>query len=180
MAPRDRSNGGGDIPIPTPIVAQNLVFISNAHGRMSPIYAIKTNARGDISLDKGATSNDSIVWSVRRGGSYIQTPIVYGDYLYNCRDNGVLSCFDAKTGERKYQEKLGTPGMGFSASAVAADGKLYYTSEPGEVFVINAGPEFELLAQNSMNDICMATPAISDGALFFRTQHYVVAISDED
>ena len=95
----------------------------------------------------------------------MQTPLVYGDYLYVCRDNGVLSVYDAKTGERKYQQRLADGKTGFTASAVAADGKVYYTSEEGGVYVIKAGPVFELLAENSLGEVAMATPAISEGVL---------------
>jgi len=66
----------------------------------------------------------------------------------------------------------------FSASGVAADGKLYFPSEQGDIFVVKAGPEFELLGANPVNDICMATPAISEGVLFFRTHHYLIAVSN--
>jgi outer membrane protein assembly factor BamB len=168
--------GGGDIPVPTPVVAGDLVFINSAHGKMSPIYAIKLASRGDISLKSGATSNDQIVWSIKRGGAYMQTPLVYGDYLYNLRGNGSLSCFRAKTGELLYREQVGKMAS-FSASGVAADGKLYFPSEQGNVFVVKAGPEFEVLSENAMKDICMATPALSEGTLFVRTHHYLVAVS---
>jgi outer membrane protein assembly factor BamB len=105
------------------------------------------------------------------------TPLVYDDYLYNCRINGSLRCYRAKTGELIYKESLGRGG--FSASAVAANGKIYFTNEDGEVFVVAAGPEYKLLAINALKDICMATPAISDDTLFFRTQHYLIAISEK-
>lgn len=169
---------GGDIPIPTPVVAHGLVFINSAHGRLSPIYAINLESEGDISLTDDTTSNDSIVWSVRRGGSYILTPLIYGDFLYNVQWNGALTCYNAKTGKVVYKEQLGKM-TGFSASGVAADGKLYFSSEEGDVFVVKAGPEFEILATNSMKDECMATPAISEGTLYFRTHHYLVAVSDK-
>jgi outer membrane protein assembly factor BamB len=107
------------------------------------------------------------------------TPLVYGDYLYLCRDNGVLSCYRAKTGERMYQERLGGGRTGFSASSVAADGKLYFTSEEGDVFVVRAGPRFELLATNSLDEVAMATPAISEGTLYFRTRSHLVAIAQQ-
>jgi outer membrane protein assembly factor BamB len=171
-------SGGGDIPIPTPVAAFGLVFINSAHGKLSPIYAIKPDAAGDISLEGESTSNDSIVWSVRRGGSYILTPLVYGDYLYNLQWNGALSCYRAKTGELVYQEKLGKMAA-FSASGVAAEGKLYFSSEEGDVFVIKAGPEFEVLATNPMKDEIMASPAISEGTLFFRTHHFLVAVAEK-
>jgi len=94
------------------------------------------------------------------------------------RGNGSLNCCRAKTGELIYVKKLGSMAS-FSASGVAADGKLYFSSENGELFVVKAGPDFELLSTNSMNDICMATPAISKSTLFFRTHHYLVAVSDK-
>ena len=171
-------SGGGDIPVPTPVVAHGLVFINSAHGRLSPIYAIKLESEGDISLAEDKTSNESIVWSVRRGGSYMLTPLIYGDFLYNVRLNGALTCFNAKTGEVVYKEQLGKM-TSFSASGVAADGKLYFSSEEGDVFVLKAGPEFEVLATNSMKDECMATPAISEGTLYFRTHHFLIAVSDK-
>lgn len=171
-------NGGGDIPIPTPVVADNLVYINSAHGRMSPIYAIKLDAEGDISLEDETTSNENIVWSVRRGGAYIQTPLIYGDYLYNLNWNGSLSCFNAKTGEQVYREQLGKM-TAFAASPVAAAGKLYFCSQDGDVYVVKAGPNFEILATNSMNDENLATPAISDGKLYFRTHHYLVAVAEK-
>jgi outer membrane protein assembly factor BamB len=172
-----RLTGGGDIPVPTPIVAHDLVFITNSHGRMAPIYAIRLEALGDISLAENTTSNKYISWSVARDGAYMITPLVYGDYLYNCKNNGVLLCFEAKTGKLVYQERLGDGKTGFTASPVASDGKLYYSSEDGDIYVVKAGPKFEVLAENEMGEICMATPAISEGMLFFRTQKHLVAIA---
>ncbi len=104
-----------------------------------PIFAIKLDAQGDISLKPGETSNESIVWSINRGGAYMQTPLIYGDYLYNLRGNGALECYKATTGERLYREQVGDMSS-FSASAVAADGKLYLPSEQGDIFVVKAGP----------------------------------------
>jgi outer membrane protein assembly factor BamB len=169
---------GGDIPVPTPVVAHDMVFINSAHGKLSPIYAIKLSSKGDISLESGNTSNEYIVWSVRRGGAYMQTPLVYGEYLYNLRGNGSLTCYLAKTGELVYREKLGEMSS-FSSSGIAADGKLYFSGENGDIFIVKAGPDFEVLGTNTMNDICMATPAISEGTLFFRTHHYLAAVSDK-
>jgi outer membrane protein assembly factor BamB len=168
--------GGGDIPVPAPVVAHGLVFITSAHGPASPIYAIKAAARGDITLAQGKTSNEHIAWSVERGGAYMQTPLVYGELLYTCRDNGVLSVYRARTGERLYQERLGGGSSGFTASPVAADGKIYFTSEEGDVFVVRAGEKFELLAKNSLGEVAMATPAISEGRLLFRTRGHLVAV----
>lgn len=172
-----RLTGGGDIPVPTPVYGKGLLFITNAHGSMAPIYAIKADvAGGDISLKPKETSNASIAWFTPRDGAYMQTPIVYGDYLYICRDNGVVGCYEAKTGKRLYNERLGTGRNGFTASSVAGDGKLYFTSEDGDIYVVQAGAEFKLLSVNPMDEVCMATPAISSGVLFYRTQGHLVAI----
>jgi outer membrane protein assembly factor BamB len=171
-----RMTGGGDIPVPTPIAAHGLIFITNAHGKMSPIYAVKPSASGDISLKEGESANAHIAWSFPRDGGYMQTPIVYGDLLYVCRDNGVLSVFDAKTGQRHYQSRLADGRTGFSASPVASNGRIYFTSEEGDVYVVKAGTVFEQLAVNPLGEVAMATPAISEGAMFFRTRGHLVAV----
>jgi len=174
-----KMKGGGDIPVPTPVVAHGLIYITSAHGRMSPIYAIRTSATGDISLGENISSNEHIAWSYARGGNYMQTPIVYDDYLYCCSDRGKLSCFEAKTGKLLYRESLSSSSAGFSASPVAADGNIYCTSEQGDVFVVEAGPQFKLIAVNKMNETCMATLAISHGTLFFRTRQHLVAVTKD-
>jgi outer membrane protein assembly factor BamB len=102
---------------------------------------------------------------------------VYGDYLYNIRTNGVLNCYNARTGARMYQTRLGSGSSGFSASPVAGDGKIFLASEDGDVFVVKAGPAFELLATNPMGEVCMASPALSKGVIYFRTQSHVVAVA---
>ena len=168
--------GGGDIPVPTPVVAHGLVFISNAHGPQAPIYAIRLAAQGDISLKDEQTSNEYVAWSLSRRGSYIPTPIVYGDYLYVGNDRGILTCYQAMSGQEVYRTRIGESGGAYSASAVAADGRLYFTSEAGDVHVVQAGPEYRLLATNSMSGVCLATPAISGGMLFVRTSKELYAI----
>ena len=93
--------------------------------------------------------------------------------FYICADNGVLTAYDAKTGQLVYQERLPSS---FSASPVAADGKLYLASQDGDVFVVKAGRKFELLATNPMGQALMATPAISDGLLILRGENTIYAI----
>jgi outer membrane protein assembly factor BamB len=173
-----RMSGGGDCPVPTPVLWNDLLFLTSAHGPRRPLYAVRMDARGDISLAKGATANQFVAWSVLRGGAYMQTPLVYGDYLYSCHDDGVLSCYEAGTGKLVYKERLGRGGEGFTASPVASEGKLYFTGERGSVFVVKPGAPFTVLATNHMAEVCMATPAISERTIFFRTQGHVVAVSD--
>jgi len=171
-----RLKGGGDIPVPTPVAGHGMVFITSAHGPLAPIFAIRLKATGDISLGANESSNQFVAWSYPRDGAYMVTPVVYGDYLYSAKNNGVMSCYDAKAGTKMYQERLGSGTTGFSASPVAGDGKLYFTGEDGDIYVVKAGPKFELLAKNSVGEVCMASPAISAGVLYVRTQSHVIAI----
>jgi outer membrane protein assembly factor BamB len=174
-----RMRGTGDIPIPTPYVVNDLVFLTSAHGPGSPIYAVRTSASGDVSLAEGKKSNENVAWSHPRGGSYMPTTLVYDDQLYVLRDNGVLGAYDIATGERRYEQRLGDGSGGFTASVVAGDGKIYFTAELGQVYVVKPGAKFELVATNEMDEICMATPAIADGTIFYRTRGHVVAISSD-
>jgi len=173
-----RMRGGGDVPVPTPFVAHDLIFISNAHGGPAPIYAIKPSANGDISLNSGQTSNEYVAWARPGRGSYIPTPIVYGDHLYICNDRGVLTCYVARTGEQVYRTRLADSFSAYSASAVAADGKVYFTAEAGDIHVVKAGPEYELLASNRMDEVCLATPAISEKMIFVRTSKHLYGIGE--
>ncbi len=171
--------GGGDIPVPRPVVDSGLVFITNAHGRGAPVYAIRAGAEGDISLEAGARTNDHVAWSVPRDGAYMITPVVYQGLLYVSRNNGVFKVFEAETGDEMYQQRLGDGTTGFTASLVAADGKVYFTSEDGDVFVVRAGREYELLAKNPIGEIGMATPAISEGVFYFRTNKSLIAVGQD-
>jgi outer membrane protein assembly factor BamB len=173
-----RMSGGGDCPVPTPMVWHGLIFLMSAHGPRSPIYAVRADAVGDVSLRGGASTNAHVAWSVLRGGSYMETPMIYGDYLYTCQPSGVLSCYAAGTGELMYKERLGSGGDGFTSSPVASPGKIYFASEEGTVFVVKPEAKFTVLATNKMGEICMATPAISEGTIFFRTQGNVVAVGE--
>jgi len=163
-----------EITVPTPIFGAGLIFITSGYRPVQPIYAIRPGARGDISLKDDKTANDAIAWSKSSGGPYMATPIIYGDYLYICSNAGVVTCYEAKTGKQVYKERLGGSG-GYTASPVAADGKLYFTGEESGVRVVRAGPKFEVLAVNPLGEPCMATPAISDGMIFVRTQHHLFA-----
>ncbi len=169
-------SGGGDIPVPTPVVSEGLIYITNAHGPMSPIYAIRDSAAGDISLAAGASSNTSVAWSYARDGGYMCTPLAYRGLVYIVKYNGILTVYDAKTGERKYQERLAGGTSAFTASPVAADGKVYLANEDGQVFVIKAGPAYELMTLNDMGAPVLSTPAISEGRLLFRTPQHLMAI----
>jgi outer membrane protein assembly factor BamB len=171
-----RLKGGGDIPVPTPIVAGDLAYFTSGHGRFRPMRAVRLDAKGDITpADPGAT-NAAIAWAHARQGTYMQTPIVVGDYVYACLDNGVLVCFNAKTGAIAYSERIGSGSEGFTASPVSDGRHLYFASEVGNVYVIPAGAKFSVAATNKLGETCMASPALNDGTLFFRTREHLIAL----
>src|SRR5688572_27586920 len=163
--------GGGDVPVPAPVVAHELVFLTSAHGQFHPLRAVPVAARGTLAVT-------DLAWNQPSAGIYMQTPLVYGEEIYACNDGGVVGCFDARTGDPVYRERLGDGTSGFSSSAVAAEGKLYFTSEEGRVHVIAAGPDFEVLGTNELGETCLATPALSEGVLFFRTRGHLLAIGE--
>ncbi len=170
-----RIRGGGDNPVPTPFEANGWIYITNAHGGQSPIFVVRPEARGDISPSKEESTNEAIVWSTSRGGSYMSTPVVYRGYLYLGNSNGMVRCFNARTGEKIYEKRLET-GAAIISSLVAAEGKIYCAAENGTVYVLAAGPDFNVLARNAMGEPCFATPAISQGVLYFRTTKSLMAI----
>lgn len=170
-----RLSPNSEITTPTPFVAHDLIFVTSGYAPIQPIYAIRPGANGDISLKDGQESSDAIAWSKKRGGPYMPTPIVYGDLLYTCSNQGILTAYNAKRGERIYQERLGGKGGAFTASPVASDGKIYLSSEDGDVFVVKAGPKYELLARNPVGQVMMATPAISDGLVIVRGISHIFA-----
>ena len=172
-----RMSGGGDIQIPTPVIGEGLIYFNSAHGKFSPVMAIKTSATGTLIMpEKDTTETGYFQWIKVRGGSYMGTMLLYNGYLYNAAWNGKLTCYEAKTGQEIYSEKVGK-GNSYTASPVGADGIIYITDNDGNVYIVKAGPDFELLETSTLNDVCMSTPAISDGYIFFRTQTGLVAIS---
>lgn len=168
--------GGGDIPVPTPVVAGDLIYITNAHGRMAPIYAIRTDAEGALEAPPDGSGNQHVAWAYSRRGNYMQTPIIYKGLAYFCSDAGILSCYDAQTGEQHYRERLGEGRAGFTSSPVAGDDKLYFTSEEGQVHIIRPGTSFEKLAVIDLGETHMSTPAIAEGVIYFRTRGHLIAV----
>lgn len=172
-------NGNPEITTTTPVAGHELIFIANSYRPNQPVYAIKQGvAQGDISLQEGKTSNDAIAWSTQRGGSYQPTPLLYGDYLYVCNNNGALNVYNAKTGERAYQKRVSEKGSSYSASPVGANGYLYFPNEDGDVVVIKAGTAYEFVSQNPLGEVLMASPAISDGMLIVRGQKHLFGIAE--
>lgn len=163
-----------EVTIPTPITGNNLAYFTSGNRPIQPIFALRPGAAGDISLKASEDHNAHVAWSRMRGGPYMTTPILYGNYLYTCGNAGMVTCYHAENGKDVYRERLG--GDSYTASPIAADSRLYFFSEQGKVYVVEAGPEFKLLAVNDLGDICMATPAISSGTLFVRGQQALIAL----
>jgi outer membrane protein assembly factor BamB len=172
-----KMSGGGDVPVPTPVIGDNLIYFNSAHGRFSPIMAVKKSARGDITLKDEETSNEYVKWSIPRGGSYMHSLLLYDGLLYNMRWNGQLSCLDPLTGEQVYREKLGK-AESFISSPVASDGLLYIPNDMGMVYIIKAGKSFEILDEVPLGDICMTVPAITDDMIVFRTMKYLIGVGN--
>lgn len=171
-------DGGGDIPVPTPIFAHNFIYLTSAHGRWRPMRAIRPESTGVITPEDPGQTNAFIAWAHGRQGNYMQTPIVVGSLLFACNDMGVLTCFDAITGTIHFSERLSQSGQGFTASPVSDGRHLYLASELGNVFVVSVGKTLTVKGVHTLPDTCMATPAISDGTLLVRTRHHLIAIRD--
>jgi outer membrane protein assembly factor BamB len=170
-----RIGNGGDNPIPTPFAANGWIYLTNAHGGKAPVYVIRPDAKGDLTPQAGGKPNDGLVWATMGAGSYISTPLVYGDYVYLGNTNGVVRCLNAKTGEKMYEQRLSADAQIY-ASVVGADGKIFFPSLDGAVYVVKAGPTYQLLSRNQMGEPCFATPAILGNTIYFRTTDSLVAV----
>jgi len=170
--------GSSKITAPTPVIADDLIVVASGRRPEAPVFVLRGGSRGDLTLEEGKTASQQVIWSKRGRGSYMPTPLAYRGQLYVLANQGIIDCYDLRTGDDIYRERIQHGGSGFSASPVASDGRLYLSSEDGDIFVVTAGPKFELLAKNSMGELLMATPAISSGKLFVRSQHHVFAIGN--
>lgn len=175
-AERWRLGPNSEIPIGVPLLGDGLLFVQAGYPPIRPIYAIRPGMEGDLSLTAGEDSNEAIAWSKNRGGVYIPSPLFYRGVLYLNANNGRLSAYDGETGERLFRARIGGVGGSYAASPFAADGRLYFTTEEGETFVVRAGREYDLLARNSVDRIVMASPAASAGVLVVRAIDRLYAI----
>jgi hypothetical protein len=164
--------GMSSITIPVPFSRDGILYICSGYvlDKKKPVFAIRPGATGDISLQEGQTANNYIVWFQKMAGPYNPSPLLYGPYFYVLKDRGFFSCYDARTGKEIYvDQRLGSANA-FTCSPWAYDGKIFCLSEDGDALVIKAGPKFEILRKNSLDEMCMATPAIANGSLLVRTE----------
>jgi outer membrane protein assembly factor BamB len=150
--------------VASPVVYEDVIY---APTRVKPLLAIKAGGRGDI-------TQSHKLWSFQNGPD-VPTPVTDGKYFYVVDDKGVMWCLDARTGQGVWGPERVKPGT-YSSSPVLADGKIYVTNEDGLTTIVKAGPKFEVLAENNLNDYCLSSPAISDGQIFMRTAQYLYCI----
>jgi outer membrane protein assembly factor BamB len=170
--------GSSKITAPTPIFSNGLHIVASGRAPERPVFAVKPGARGDLTLPKGEDHSEQVAWSKTGRGSYMPTPLAYRGVLYVLANNGVLDAYDLVTGKEIYRQRLPLVGSGYSASPVAADGKIYLSNEDGEMLVIEAGPAFKVIATNTMGEPLMATPALSEGVMYVRALSTLFAIGN--
>ena len=151
------------------IVASSVVYgdIVYAPSRERPMLALKAGGRGDV-------TKSHVLWSFANGPD-VPTPVTDGTYLYVVNDRGIVWCLDVKTGKEVYG-RTRIRSATYSGSPVLADGKIYVTNEDGLTVVFRAGPKFEVLAENDLDDYTLSSPAVSDGQIFIRTSKFLYAI----
>ena len=174
---RWRLGGSSRITAPTPIVAGELLIAASGRAPEAPIFAVRTAAAGDITLAPRQASSPAVAWRRQRRGPYMPTPIAYRGRLYALHDAGILDAYDVETGAEIYRRRIPHAGFGFSASPVAADGRIYLAGEDGVIFVVRAGARFELLSANDMGEPLMATPALAGGVMYVRGARHLFAVA---
>jgi outer membrane protein assembly factor BamB len=155
--------------IPTPVVGHGLVFASS--GRAGPTIAIRPGGSGDVTATH-------VAWSTPKGSPFVPSGLIVGDLLYLVNDmQSVLTVYEATTGVLVYQARLGVAQReGFSASPVAVNGKVFFTNDDGQTFVVQAGREFKLLHVNELGARTLASPALVAGTWYWRTAGELMAI----
>jgi outer membrane protein assembly factor BamB len=163
--------GIGVNPIPTPVQQNDLIHVMSGY-RNPNLMAIRLGREGDL------TGTDAIAWSATRGLSYTASPVLHDNRLYVVTDTAQLTCFNASTGEALYQQSRLPKPYNLKASPVGANGKLYISTEEGDVIVVKMGDAFEVLATNSLTDQSfIATPAIAGGDIFLRSRTHLFRIA---
>lgn len=182
--------GLNSIAIPQPFSAHGLLYVTSGYvgDNVRPVFAIRPGALGDISLEPGELSNDSIVWYNDNAGPYHPTPLVYGDYYFTLLDRGFFTVHDAQTGAEQYfterqildeqvRRRIAPGTGGFTASPWAYNNKIFVLSEDGDTYVIDPTDSFNVVATNSLGEVAMSSPAIASGSLFIRTRSHLWRLS---
>jgi outer membrane protein assembly factor BamB len=173
-----RLSGMSSIAIPAPFAYDGWLYVNG--GVKSTMFAVKPGASGDISLkkDNAERSNQFVVWSDAKGGTYLPTPVAYEGGVYVLNEVGILTRFDAKTGKQSYKSRLASDGGSgaFTSSPWAYNGRIFCLDEEGTTYVVQAGEKFEVLRVNSLDEMTLATPAIAGDRLLLRTETKLYSI----
>jgi outer membrane protein assembly factor BamB len=169
-----RLSGMSLTPVPTPFAYEGLLFINGGRGRS--LFALRPGASGDITLKEGQTSNEYIVWSQPRGGTYLPSSVAYQGAIYTLTETGILNRFDAKTGTQSYKRRIDAAATNFTTSPWAYNGMLFCLSEEGQTFVIKTGEQFQLSHVNELDDFVQASPALAGERLLIRTERRLYSI----
>ncbi len=164
--------------IPSPFAALGMLYVASGYvgDREQPVYAIRPGAKGETSVGENPAEHEHVAWFQPKAGPYNTSPIVYGEYYYTLLDRGFITCRNARTGEEVYGRTRVPEGASFTSSPWAYNGKIFCLSEDGETYVVEAGPEFKVVATNRLEELCLATPAVSDGKLLLRTKSRLYCI----
>jgi outer membrane protein assembly factor BamB len=147
------------------VYADGLLFMTSGYPDFH-MLAIRPDGTGNV-------TDTHVAWRHTRGAGYVPSPVAWGHYFFNVKDDGLASCLETRTGARPWTERLGPH---HSASPVAADGHLYFTDDEGVTYVLKAGPVFEAVARNRLGEHCYASPAVSRGNIFIRTSGHLWCI----
>jgi outer membrane protein assembly factor BamB len=173
---RWRLGRSSKITAPTPVFSDGVIIVASGRAPERPIFAIRPGGHGDITPPDGKETSDFVRWSKTGRGSYMPTPLIYDDIVYVLGNAGLFDAYDLETGREIYRQRIPHQGSGFSASPVAADGRIYLSSEDGDMFVVRGGREFGLIATNPLGEPLMATPALADGHMYVRGSRHLFAV----
>jgi outer membrane protein assembly factor BamB len=155
--------------VPSPVAGDDVIVVSAGYPEKIAI-AIRPGGSGDI------TGTDRVLWTYKKGTAYVPSPILYDGFVYLMTDKGLITCLDAKTGEVKYEGARMPVPASFMASPVALSGSLLFMSQDGDTFVVKAGPKFEVVGTNPLDEPISASAAAAPGRLFIRGEKHLFAI----
>jgi len=186
-----RFSGLNTISIPQPFSAHGLLYVTSGYvgDAVKPVFAIRPGAQGDITLQDGQRTSDSVVWYQEGAGPYHPTPLVYGDSYFTLLDQGFYTVHDAHTGEEQYyseqqvlnqevRRRVAIGAGGFTASPWAYNGQIFVISEEGTTYVIDPIDDFNVVGSNDLGEVAMSSPAIAQGSLFIRTRSHLWRLSN--
>ncbi|MDQ3071539.1 MAG: PQQ-binding-like beta-propeller repeat protein, partial [Acidobacteriota bacterium] len=159
--------------VPTPVPSGSLLLVGGG-GPQGLLLAVRAGGAGEIRAEAGPSA--PLAWRVERGAPYLPTPLVYNGLVYAVADNGVMTVYREADGSLVYRTRIAADSGTISASPIAAGGRIYISSQDGDIFVVGAGETFNLLARNSMGEPLYATPAVAGNLLIVRTASGVYGI----